>query len=131
MQGEVYVKQLIESGVLNNETVMVVLIGPKAYASKKLDWEIAAGLDKKDGRPSGIVPIRLPNHADHGKQKVSPKRFPVRLVDNLHSGYLKLYDWTESPQELQSRLYAAEKDSRTKANKVDNSRALMKRDMFL
>ena len=75
--------------------------------------------------------MRLPNHEDHGKKTVSPKRFPIRIVDNLHSGFLKLYDWTESSKELQSRLYAAEKDSRTKPNKADNSRSLMKRDMFL
>lgn len=129
--GEEYVQSINSSGMLNAETVMVVLIGPKAYASKKLDWEISAALAKKGGRPSGVVPIRLPNHEDHGKKTVSPKRFPIRIVDNLHSGFLKLYDWTESSQELQSRLYAAEKDARTKPNKVDNSRKLMTRDMFL
>lgn len=129
--GEDYVERLTTSGMLNRETVMVVLIGPKAFASKKLDWEISAALKKKGGRPTGLVPVRLPNHEDHGKKTVSPKRFPIRIVDNLHSGFLKLYDWTESSKELQSRLYAAEKDSRTKPNKADNSRSLMKRDMFL
>lgn len=129
--GDDYVDKLVASGMLNRETVMVLLIGPKAFASKKLDWEISAALVKKRGRPTGIVPVRLPNHEDHGKKKVSPKRFPIRIVDNLHSGFLKLYDWTESEQELKTRLYAAEKDSRTIPNKTDNSRALMERDMFL
>ena len=129
--GEDYVEKLTSSGMLTRETVMVVLIGPKAFASKKLDWEISAALKKKGGRPTGIVPVRLPNHEDHRKKTVSPKRFPIRIVDNLHSGFLKLYDWTESPQELQTRLFAAEKDSRTKPNKADNSRSLMKQDMFL
>ena len=130
-EGETYIGFLNDQGLLHKETVMVVLLGPKAFASKKLDWEIAAALNKKAGRPTGIVAVRLPNHEDHGKKTVSPKRLPVRIADNLHSGHLKLYDWTESPRELESRLYAADKNARANAGKVDNKRKLMTRDMFL
>ena len=54
--GEDYVERLTTSGMLNRETVMVVLIGPKAFASKKLDWEISAALKKKGRAAHGTRP---------------------------------------------------------------------------
>lgn len=131
LDGPTYVQRLSQSSLMSADTVMVVLLGPKAFASKKLDWEIAAALTVKGSRPTGIVPIRLPNHEDHGRKTVNAKRLPIRIVDNLQSGFLKLYDWTESSKELESRLYAAEKDSRKLAPKIKNQRALMTRDMIL
>jgi hypothetical protein len=129
--GRAYIDQLLDQGLIQPDTVVVVLIGPKAYSSKKLDWEIAAALEKKGSHPTGLVPIRCPNHEDHGKQSVNPRRIPFRIADNLKSGFLKLYDWTENTRELENRLHAAMKDARVRSHQVKNSRPLMQRDMFL
>ena len=128
--GAEYGRLLREKGYMDEETVVVVLIGPRTFSSRKVDWEIASAFDNAGGRPCGLLAVRLPNHEDYQKPSVNPRRIPQRLADNLKSGYLKLYDWTESLQELQTRLYAALKDARTGAAKVKNARALMERDML-
>ncbi len=129
--GNTFIQWLHQKDFINSDTVVIVLMGPKAFSSKKLDWEIAAALEKKGARPGGVVPIRLPNHQDHRQKSVNPKRIPVRVADNLKSGYLKLYDWTESRGELEKWIYAAHKDARNRGHLVKNSRTLMERDMFL
>lgn len=128
--GQSYIDDLAAKGFLTPETVMVVLLGPKTYSSRKVDWEIAAALNKIGSRPAGLVAMRLPNHQDHGKSSVNPSRIPSRIADNLKSGYIKLYDWTESQRELENRLFSALKDARQRAHLIKNSRALMERDMF-
>ena len=129
--GEDFIRWILEQDLLTEDTVMVALIGPKTFASKKMDWELAAALEKKGRRPTGIVPTRLPNHDDYQKKSVNPRRIPGRLADNLKSGYVKIYDWTESPKELEKRIYTALKEARSLGMKASNSRKLMARDMFL
>ena len=128
--GAEYGRLLHEKGYMDAETVVIVLIGPRTFASRKVDWEIAAALNGAGGRPSGIIAVRLPNHEDYQKPSVNPRRIPQRLADNLKSGYLKLYDWTESLQELQTRLYAALKETRAGTAKLKNDRTLMERDVL-
>jgi Thoeris protein ThsB, TIR-like domain len=128
--GEHYSKELRDKGYLNDETVVVVLIGPKTYSSKKVDWEVAAALDNGKARPAGLLAVRLPTHEDYQKPSVNPRRIPQRIADNLKSGFIKLYDWTESDRELESRLYAALRDARGRAHLISNARQLMERDMF-
>lgn len=128
--GAHYARELREKGYLNDETVVVVLIGPKAYSSKKVDWEVAAALDNSAARPAGLLAVRLPTHEDYQKPSVNPRRIPQRIADNLKSGFIKLYDWTESDREMESRLYTALKDARSRAHLANNARQLMERDMF-
>lgn len=129
--GAEYGRLLREKGYLDAETVVMVLIGPKTFSSRKVDWEIAAAFGTGDSRPSGVLAVRLPNHEDYKKPSVNPRRIPQRLADNLRTGYLKLYDWTESLQELNTRLYAALKEVRTGAAKLKNDRPLMAKDMLV
>jgi hypothetical protein len=128
--GTFYCQELRAKGYLNDETVAVVLIGPKAYSSKKIDWEVSAALDTGSFRPAGLLAVRLPTHSDYQQPSVNPRRIPQRIADNLKTGYIKLYDWTESERELETRLYAALKDARSRAHLIKNSRDLMERDMF-
>lgn len=128
--GGLYAHELRDKGYLTPETVLLVLIGPRTYSSRKVDWEVAAALHDGDTRPAGILAVRLPTHEDYRKGKVNARRIPHRIADNLRSGFLKLYDWTESDRELENRLYAALKDARGRAHLVQNSRALMERDLF-
>lgn len=128
--GASYGRQLREKGYLSAETVTIVLVGPKAYSSKKVDWEIAASLEAQGGRPAGLLAVRLPTHQDYQRNTVNPRRIPQRLADNLRSGYIRIYDWTESEHELETRLYAALKDARGRMHLIKNTRTLMERDMF-
>jgi hypothetical protein len=128
--GEFYGRELHAKSYLNAETVVVVLIGPRTFSSRKVDWEIAAALEESGRRPGGLMAVRVPSHEDYQKASVNPRRIPTRIADNLKSGYIKLYDWTESERELETRLYAALKDARARAHLIKNSRTLMERDML-
>lgn len=128
--GTFYIRELHNKGYLTTDTVMLVLIGPKTYSSKKVDWEVAAALEHRDNLTVGLVAVRLPTHPDFQKAMVDPRRIPRRIADNLKSGYIKIYDWTESERELESRLYSALKDARGRAHLIKNARSLMARDMF-
>ena len=128
--GEEYITYLVENGILTVEDVVVVLVGPRTYSMRKVDWDISAALTKKGMRPSGLIAMRLPTHDDHGKNTINPRRVPTRLVENIKSGYVKIQDWVESEQEMQSRYYQALKDAREKAAKIKNNRPLMAQDMF-
>ncbi len=128
--GQFYGRELHEKGYLTLETVVLVLIGPRTYSSKKVDWEVAAALDNGSARPAGLMAMRLPTHEDYQKPSVNPRRIPQRIADNLKSGYIKLYDWTESHRELESRLFGALRDAKGRAHLIMNSRELLERDMF-
>lgn len=128
--GAIYARELWDKGYLNAETVTIVLIGPKTFASSKVDWEVAASLQSDGRRPAGVLAVRLPSHEDYRKSAVNPRRIPQRVADNLRSGYLRIYDWTESESELETRLYAALKDARGRAHLIKNARSLLERDMF-
>ena len=128
--GEFYGRELHDKGYLTPETVALVLIGPKTYSSKKVDWEVAAALDNGGTRPAGLIAVRLPSHEDYQKTSVNPRRIPQRIADNLRSGYIKIFDWTESHRELESRLYGALRDAKSRAHLIQNTRDLLERDMF-
>lgn len=128
--GTTYVRELRDKHYVTADTVTIVLIGPKAYSSKKVDWEVAASLEAQGVRPAGLIAMRLPSHDDYQKNSVNSRRIPQRLADNLRSGYIKIYDWTESERELESRLYTALKDARGRTHLIKNTRTLMERDMF-
>lgn len=127
---EDFKSRLVSAGYLDQETVVVVLVGPKTYARRQVDWEIAAALELLESRHPGLLAIRLPTHPDHGKQTVNPRRVPQRLVDNLKSGYVRLHDWTESARDLEVRLHEALQNARYNAYMIDNRRSPMARDML-
>ncbi len=128
--GAFYASELISKGYITPDTVTVVLIGPRTFSSAKVDWEISAALGDGKGKVGGLLAVRLPNHPDYQKPAVNPKRLPVRIADNLKSGFLRLHDWTESEHELESRLYSANRDARTIQQKINNERALLARDIL-
>lgn len=128
--GDDYIHQIKARGYIDDNTVMVVLVGPRTYSRSHVDWEIAAALELKGSRPTPLVAIRLPTHPDHGKKSVNPNRIPFRLADNLRSGFLNLHDWSESEQELHSRIMGARKDVLERAHLVQNSRQPLNRDLL-
>lgn len=55
-----YIKRLVQDDYITDASVVVVLVGPRAYCRKNVDWEISAGLSRKIGGRSGACQIRLP-----------------------------------------------------------------------
>lgn len=116
-----YIKRLIQLNYLSDTSVLVVLVGAKTYCRKHVDWEISAALSKKLGGYTGLIGFRLPTHPDYGKDKYYPENVPSRLVDNLESGYAKLYDWSENEQVIKARIDTAFNDKNSSSHLIRNS----------
>jgi hypothetical protein len=121
-----YIKRLIQEKYIEDTSVLVVLVGPKTYCRKHVDWEISAALNKKVGGYSGLLGLCLPTHPDYRRDSYSPDIVPPRLVDNLKTGYAKLYDWTEDESTIKKWIEEAFQARIDKAAKIDNSREQFK-----
>lgn len=123
-----YIKRLIREGYITDTSVLVVLVGKNTHKRKHVDWEISAALSRKAGGYSGLIGLCLPDHPAYGKKKYSQEDVPPRLVDNLISGYAKLYDWTTSPKIIKARIEDAFNARIDRKYKIDNSREQFKRN---
>jgi hypothetical protein len=121
-----YIKRLIQQNYITDTSVLVVLVGPKTYCRKHVDWEISAALNKKVSGYSGLLGLCLPTHPDYDKDKYKADIVPPRLVDNLKSGYAKFYDWTEDESEIKKWVEEAFSNRIEKAHLIDNSRLQFK-----
>ncbi|WP_051920363.1 TIR domain-containing protein [Thermodesulfobacterium hydrogeniphilum] len=124
-----YIYQLIRQNKISNTTVLLVLIGNRTYCRKHVDWEIYAALDPRVGKKrAGLVGIILPTCSLFNTsiieelQKIAYENYediydltdqinrtllsnnypklPSRLLDNILSGYAKLYKWTENASQI-------------------------------
>ena len=76
-------RQIREDHVSDAE-VTVVLIGPRTWQRKYVDWEINATLrDTKMNPRCGLLGILLPSHPNYGEAQYCPRLIPPRLADNL------------------------------------------------
>ena len=91
------VRQKIRDEYIRDATVTIVLIGPRTWQRKHVDWEIGSSLRKTRRNPRcGLLGIVLPNHRNHGKKrKLDPHLIPPRLADNWteDDSYALVYDW--------------------------------------
>ena len=89
------VRQKIQKFIAGS-TVAVVLIGPRTWQRKHVDWEIGSSIRKTKRNPRcGLLGVVLPNHSSYGKKSVSPRLIPPRLADNWKGSdpYALVYDW--------------------------------------
>ena len=90
------VRQKIRDEYIRDATVTIVLIGPRTWQRKHIDWEIGSSIrrTKKNSR-CGLLGILLPNHLDYGKNTLDPHLIPPRLADNWLEDhiYADIYDW--------------------------------------
>jgi len=93
-----YIKRLIQEEYLTDASVMVVLVGPKTYCRKHVDWKISAALNKKVGGYSGLVGILLPNFPLSADNKYSYDAIPRGLTDNVDQDTPRYMPGTESVQ---------------------------------
>lgn len=123
-----YIKRLIQENYITDVSVIIVLVGPKTYCRKHVDWEISAALNKKVGGYSGLLGLCLPSHPTYSKNLYDPDTVPPRLVDNLKPKYAKLYNWTEDEDKIKKWVEDAFESRVKKADKIDNSREQYKQN---
>ena len=89
------VRQKIRDEYIRDATVAIVLIGPRTWQRKHVDWEIGSSIRKTKRNPRcGLLGILLPKHSNHGRKRnlhlISP-----RLADNYTEDdpYALIYDW--------------------------------------
>lgn len=120
-----YIKRLIQQGYISNASVVIVLVGPKTYCRKHVDWEISAGLNKKIGGYSGLIGILLPQFPLTTEGKYYYDDLPERLTDNVKTGYAKMFTWSwlcSSNDRVTTAIEDAFQDRIYNADKIDNSR---------
>ncbi len=106
------VRRKIRDEYIRSATVTIVLIGPRTWQRKHVDWEIGSSLraTKRNSR-CGLLGILLPNHPDHGKKKFSPRPIPPRLADNGQGNnpYALVYHWPKpwAPAKVAGRIHEA------------------------
>ena len=90
------VRQKIRDEYIRDTTVTIVLIGPRTWQRKHVDWEIGSSIRRtKRNSRCGLLGIVLPNHPDYGKKQVNPHLIPPRLADNWQGDdpYALIYHW--------------------------------------
>jgi len=106
-----YVWQRLREKHITGSSCTIVLVGRDTWGRKYVDWEIDATLDKQHGLIGVLLPSMLP---DVGA--------PLRLDDNVRSGYALWVDWArliQNPAWLPSLIEQAK--ARPK-QLIDNSR---------
>lgn len=125
-----YATQLKKGGYLPPPSVIVVLVGPKTYCRKHVDWEIYAGLSFPDN--AALLGILLPEFPFKPNRTYNPELIPPRLLDNVKSGYAELYMWKyacSSDHQIESIIQEALSNRETKKWKIDNSRPHYSKDL--
>jgi len=118
-----YIKRLIQEDYISSSSVVLVLVGRRTWGRKHVDWEISAGLNKRVGEHyAGLLGLCLPTHPDYSSDRPNPTIVPPRLVDNIHSGYAKLYNWTEKESSIKNYIKDAFQARISRADRIDNSR---------
>lgn len=118
-----YIKRLIQQNYITDTSVLVVLISPKAYCRKHVDWEISAAVSKKVGGYSGLLGILLPEFQLTADGKYRYDDIPPRLADNVKTGYAKVYAWDwvcANESRIKSEVEEAFQARIDKADKIDN-----------
>ena len=104
------IRQKIRDEYLQDSTVTVVLIGSETWKRKHVDWEIASSIRDTEYNPrSGLLGIVLPSYQSPNEDmsKYNPYTIPPRLYDNIVCGFAKIYNWSEDPFVVQSRIHEA------------------------
>ena len=118
------VRRIIREDYIRPATVTVVLIGPKTWQRKHVDWEIGASLlARNHKRRHGLVGIVLPDHPSYGSDQINPRLIPPRLAANCcgNDPFAKIYDWPEPFAPAQVQRAIAEAFNRREGAYPDNT----------
>lgn len=106
------VRQKIRDEYIRDATVTIVLIGPRTWQRKHVDWEIGASIRKTRRNPRcGLLGIVLPNHPNYRDANLDPHLIPPRLADNWtdDDSYALIYHWPNpwTPAKVQEWIHRA------------------------
>ena len=121
------IRQYIRDDFIRDATVTVVLVGPKTWQRKHVDWEIGSSLrDTKLNSRCGLLGILLPNHSDYGSREYNPRLIPPRLADNCggNDPFAHIYDWTNQASSVRGWIHRA--FQRRQGTQPNNSRRQFK-----
>jgi len=114
------IRQKIRDEYLRDSTVTVVLIGEDTWKRKHIDWEIGASIRQTQyNSRSGLIGIILPSYPRNNISEYTHRTIPPRLHDNIECGFAKIYNWSDSPSEVEQWIHEAF-ERRNKVN-PDNS----------
>lgn len=89
------IRQRIRDDFIRDASVTVVLIGPRTWQRKHVDWEIGSSLrDTRRNDRCGLLGITLPNHTCFNRAP-NHRLIPPRLADNCEGSdpFARVYDW--------------------------------------
>ena len=110
-----YVNRVIREDYISGSSITMVLCGAEAAKRRFIDWEIHSTLQYEHA----LLGIRLP---------ASSYYIPLRLLDNVQSGYASVVPWPTSPGELKTQIEAALRKGKLKAY-INNDRMKMRRNL--
>ena len=109
------IRRQIRDDFIADATVTIVLIGPRTWQRKHVDWEIHASLRDTDHNVRcGLLGIVLPDHPNFRRRPYNPHLIPQRLALNCagDNPYARIRYWTQQPEEVQSWIRKAFNRSR-------------------
>ncbi len=119
------IRQIIRDEYIRDATVTIVLIGPKTWQRKHVDWEIGSSLraTKLNSR-CGLLGILLPNHPNYEQKELNLRLVPPRLADNCNGQdpYALIYHWPKNRAEARLREWVHRAFVRREGKSPDNSK---------
>ena len=119
------VRQKIRDEYIRDATVTVVLIGPRTWQRKHVDWEIGSSVRKtRLNSRCGLLGIVLPNHSNYGDDGLDPHLIPPRLADNWtdSDSYAHIHDWPDPSEPARVQRWIHRAYRRRDGTPPDNSR---------
>lgn len=121
-QEEEYIKAQIGARYLSDSTVTILYVGSCTWSRKYVDWELSSSLRNDPvNKRNGLMAI---TPADR-----STNTLPARFADNWaadDSKYARYYYYPTTEADLRSWIDDAFRARDSRANVIDNSRALRK-----
>ena len=95
------IRRRIRDDHIADSTVTIVLIGPRTWQRKHIDWEISASIiGRRNNRRCGLLGLLLPTHPDHrkGLEDRNSRLIPPRLASNIGDDdpFATVYDWPKN-----------------------------------
>lgn len=125
-----YIKRLIREDKVSDSSVIVVLVGPNTRKRKHVDWEIYAGLRNSINGASGLIGILLPTFPLNANLTYNIDDIPLRLADNVRSGYAQIYTWNDAIHNFNHIINIAFNKRMINRFRVDNTRLQMKHNLW-
>lgn len=125
------IRQKIRDNFIRDATVTVVLIGPRTWQRKHVDWEIGSSLRRtKYNSRCGLMGILLPNHPDYGRSTYDPHKIPPKLADNCdgEDPFASVYDWPKRKVAAKIRGWVHLAFERRRGTSPNNSRPQFRRN---